>query len=91
VPGGGPPDEVEFTTKPRQAQAMVSRAIEAGGLSAWFTADEAYGQAKYGRDRLLRLLRSRRASVADLAWVAGCHPMAIHTSSSAPLYQSLPG
>ena len=32
---------------PRQAQAMISRAIEAGVPFAWFTADEAYGQAKY--------------------------------------------
>jgi SRSO17 transposase len=45
----GIPDEVEFTTKPRQAQAMLSRAIEAGVPFAWFTADEAYGQAKYLR------------------------------------------
>ena len=43
----GVPDQVEFTTKPRQAQAMISRAIEAGVPFAWFTADEAYGQAKY--------------------------------------------
>jgi SRSO17 transposase len=43
----GIPDEVEFTTKPRQAQAMLSRAIEAGVPFAWFTADEVYGQAKY--------------------------------------------
>jgi SRSO17 transposase len=45
----GVPDQVEFTTKPRQAQAMLSRAIEAGVPFAWFTADEAYGQAKYLR------------------------------------------
>jgi SRSO17 transposase len=43
----GVPDQVEFTTKPRQAQAMISRAIQAGVPFAWFTADEAYGQAKY--------------------------------------------
>ena len=43
----GIPDEVEFTTKPRQAQLMISRAIGAGVPFAWFTADEAYGQAKY--------------------------------------------
>ena len=45
----GIPDEVEFTTKPRQVQAMLARAIEAGVPFAWFTADEAYGQAKYLR------------------------------------------
>ncbi len=43
----GIPEEVEFTTKPRQAQAMISRAIAAGVPFGWFTADEAYGQAKY--------------------------------------------
>jgi SRSO17 transposase len=45
----GIPDEVEFTTKPRQARAMIGRAIDAGVPFAWFTADEAYGQAKYLR------------------------------------------
>ena len=43
----GIPEDVEFTTKPRQAQAMISRAIAAGVPFAWFTADETYGQAKY--------------------------------------------
>jgi SRSO17 transposase len=38
------PDEVEFATKPQQAQAMLARAVEAGVPFAWFTADEAYGQ-----------------------------------------------
>jgi SRSO17 transposase len=38
---------VEFATKPRLAQAMLSRAIAAGVPFAWFTADEVYGQAKY--------------------------------------------
>ena len=43
----GIPATVEFTTKPRQAQAMISRAIEARVPFSWFTADEVYGQAKY--------------------------------------------
>jgi SRSO17 transposase len=43
----GIPEQVEFTTKPRQAQAMISRAIQAGVPFAWVTADETYGQAKY--------------------------------------------
>ena len=43
----GIPDEVEFATKPRQAQAMIARAIAAGVPFAWFTADETYGQAKW--------------------------------------------
>ncbi|WP_147333600.1 IS701 family transposase [Micromonospora craniellae] len=38
------PEEVEFATKPQQAQAMVERAIEAWVPFSWFTADEAYGQ-----------------------------------------------
>jgi SRSO17 transposase len=36
----GIPDQVEFTTKPRQAQVMISRAIAAGVPFAWVTADE---------------------------------------------------
>jgi SRSO17 transposase len=43
----GIPDDVEFTTKPRQAQAMIARAVAAGVPFSWFTADEAYGQAKW--------------------------------------------
>jgi SRSO17 transposase len=43
----GIPEHVEFTTKPRQAQAMISRAAAAGVPFAWVTADEAYGQAKW--------------------------------------------
>jgi SRSO17 transposase len=43
----GIPETVEFTTKPRQARAMISRAIAAGVPFAWVTADETYGQAKY--------------------------------------------
>ena len=43
----GVPEEVEFTTKPRQAQMIISRAIAAGVPFAWVTADETYGQAKY--------------------------------------------
>src|SRR5580693_114020 len=43
----GIPQEAEFTTKPRQAQAMIARAVAAGVPFAWFTADEAYGQARW--------------------------------------------
>lgn len=45
----GIPDDVEFTTKPRLAQRMLARAIDAGVPFAWFTADEAFGQVKYLR------------------------------------------
>jgi SRSO17 transposase len=45
----GIPDSAEFATKPQLAQAMVSRALEAGLPFAWFTADEVYGQAKWLR------------------------------------------
>jgi SRSO17 transposase len=43
----GIPEEAEFLIKPRQAQAMIARAVAAGVPFAWFTADEAYGQAKW--------------------------------------------
>jgi SRSO17 transposase len=38
------PDEVAFATKPEQARMMLQRALDAGVLFSWFTADEAYGQ-----------------------------------------------
>jgi len=47
--GAGIPDEVEFATKPQQAQAMIARALGAGVPCRWVTADEAYGQVKYLR------------------------------------------
>ena len=43
----GIPGDVEFATKPRQAQAMIARAVTAGVPFAWFTADETCGQAKW--------------------------------------------
>src|SRR6201989_132892 len=43
----GIPQEAEFTTKPRQAQQTIRRAVAAGVPFAWFTADETYGQAKW--------------------------------------------
>jgi SRSO17 transposase len=43
----GIPRDVEFATKPAQAQAMIARAIEADVPFAWFTGDEVYGQAKW--------------------------------------------
>jgi SRSO17 transposase len=48
----GIPEEVGFATKPRQAQAMIARALAARVPFRWFTADEIYGQAKYLRDWL---------------------------------------
>lgn len=43
----GIPEKAGFVTKPRQAQAMIARAVAAGVPFAWFTADETYGQAKF--------------------------------------------
>lgn len=48
----GVPDEVDFATKPQQAQAMLERAFAAGVPFSWVTGDEAYGQAPYLRDWL---------------------------------------
>jgi SRSO17 transposase len=40
----GVPDEVGFATKPQLGIAMLERALAAGVLSGWVSADEAYGQ-----------------------------------------------
>jgi SRSO17 transposase len=37
------PQQVGFATKPRLAQAMLERALDAGVPAAWVTADEVYG------------------------------------------------
>ncbi len=48
----GVPDEVGFATKPQLGITMLGRAHEAGVLSGWVTADEAYGQNRAFRDWL---------------------------------------
>ena len=45
----GIPAGTELTTKPRMAIAMLQRALDAAVPFRWFTADEAYGHAKYLR------------------------------------------
>jgi SRSO17 transposase len=67
----GIPDDIEFATKARLAQAMLQRALDAGVPFAWFTAEEVYGQAKY----LRRWLEER-----DVAYV-----MAIRCSDTFPV------
>ena len=39
----GVPDDVEFATKPEQAQKMITRAVTAGIPARWATGDEVYG------------------------------------------------
>ena len=45
-------DEVAFATKPKLAQAMMERAVNAGVPFAWVAADEVYGQNPGLRDWL---------------------------------------
>jgi SRSO17 transposase len=45
----GIPDAVAFATKPKLAQAMLERALDAGVPAAWVTADSVYGDVKYLR------------------------------------------
>ena len=40
----GIPEETEFATKPELAVRMLERVHDAGRLTGWFTADEAFGQ-----------------------------------------------
>jgi len=48
----GIPADTEFATKPEQGVAMLARVHEAGQLSGWVSADEAYGQNRGLRDWL---------------------------------------
>jgi SRSO17 transposase len=41
----GVPDQVGFATKPELARMMLERALEAGVLAGWVTADEVYGNS----------------------------------------------
>jgi len=65
--GAGIPEKAEFASKPRLAQAMVSRALEAGVPFAWFAADEAYGQAKWLQASSLALVHTDHS---HFLWVA---------------------
>ncbi len=69
----GVPDTVEFATKPRLAEMMLQRALDAGVPAAWVTGDEVYGSA-----RSVRLWLEQRKQPFVLAvrstesvWVAG--------------------
>ena len=40
----GIPENLTFSTRPKQVEAMIKRALAAGTPFAWFTADEEFGQ-----------------------------------------------
>ena len=46
----GVPDEIGFATKPQQAVAMVSGALDAGAQARWFAGDEVYSGRQLRRD-----------------------------------------
>jgi len=82
----GIPDDIAFTTKPAQAQAMLERALEAGVPAAWVTADSVYGDVKY-----LRVWLEARpigyvlaVSGKDTVWEAGWRQRRIRTFLAAP-------
>ena len=70
----GIPDDVAFATKPKLAQAMLERALDAGVPAAWVTADSVYGEVKYLRVWLEArpigyvLAVSGKDTVADPDW-----------------------
>jgi SRSO17 transposase len=67
------PDQVEFATKPAQAQMMIARAIAADVPFAWVTTDETYGQATYLRHWLedLNVLHVLAVRCTDPVTTAG--------------------
>lgn len=58
----GVPEEIAFQTKPRLAEAMIARALDAGVPSAWVTGDTIYGS-----DRRLRMFMEQRQQPFVLA------------------------
>lgn len=66
----GIPDDVPFRTKPEQLRAMAARAVEAGGPSAWLTADEVYGQ-----NPAMVTGAMGRTSIAS--WRRGCRALVV--------------
>ena len=60
----GIPDAVELTTKPRQAQAMISRAIEAGVPFAWPPKDGARPVCDQGPDLAQKAVTDKGSSAA---------------------------
>ena len=51
----GVPENIEFTTKPALAAAMISRAVTAGVPARWVTGDEVYGADPGLRTRIEEL------------------------------------
>jgi len=74
----GVPDEVEFSTKPQQAQAMLNRALDTGVPAGWVT-----GDAVYGNDRVLRRLLEERNQPFVLA-VRRHEPLWVWTPAYGP-------
>jgi SRSO17 transposase len=65
----GVPADVEFTTKPALAQAMISAALQAGVPAAWVTGDEVYGADSKLRKHL------RGQGIGYVLAVAKSHPI----------------
>jgi len=81
------PEDVEFQTKPRLAQAMLSRALDAAVPARWVTAD-----AVYGGDRRLRMWLEER-HVAHVLAVKSNEPVwtvTAHQVAAARLAAALP-
>jgi DDE superfamily endonuclease len=72
----GIPEDVGFTTKPRQGMAMLARAIEAGAPFSWVTAEEAYSQVKFLRVWL-------EQQVASYVLATNCNDTLVTTDGTA--------
>jgi SRSO17 transposase len=70
------PAQVEFQTKPQLARVMLERALDAGVLASWVTADEVYGG-----DPALRVWLEDRGRSYVLA-VKGTEPLVTATQES---------
>jgi len=87
------PEEIGFATKPQLAQAMLTRALDAGVPAAWVTADSVYGD-----DPALRAFLEARgqASVMAIAsdqrlplWEGGIRALTLASRLPASAWQTL--
>ncbi|MBF6357684.1 IS701 family transposase [Nocardia higoensis] len=91
----GVPDDVGFATEPALAQAMITRALDAGVRAPWVTGDEVYGAdpglrgglEAHGVGYVLAIARDRRVNTTTGRCRADADPMSANWRDRSSLRQ----